>query len=270
MGGDTAAGGTRNVWTFWLPLRAFLLVGWLRVAVEKMVDPAWWSGEALRVYAARQSELSLPFVPPVVDAVVLPAVQVVAVLVVVLQLVTAAGFLTRRWFPAALCLGSAMNVVFVATGSVNPSAFYLVMQLGLLGAVWEGAVDGRIREPGRTTLWTSAVVAAAGLLMLPFIRTLAPAEIIADPASMLAFLAALAGGSGLLRWVLYHNRARQGLLEAVGRARRVLPVLPRGRVWWTGPRPTEPLTPRVPVVPRAAVDEPAVADLAGSEEPVRP
>jgi hypothetical protein len=207
IGTTARAGDWEAARVLWLPIRVFLVAGWLRAAVAKAIDPSWWSGEQLLAFLSQQRGLELPLVRSLVDTVIEPAAAVVAGLVVVAQFATAVGFLTRRWFEAALHLGIGLNLAFLAMGAVNPSAFYVVMQLSLLAALREGVVDGRPRAPGRSGVIGSLAVTALGLSMLPFVRTLEPSAVIEDPAIMLAFLALLAGGSGLLRWLL-HARSR--------------------------------------------------------------
>src|SRR3712207_202863 len=33
-----------------LPIRVFLGLGWLRAAIEKLIEPMWWDGTALRFF----------------------------------------------------------------------------------------------------------------------------------------------------------------------------------------------------------------------------
>ena len=214
----------------WLPMRVFLAAGWVRAVAEKVPDPDWWSGAVIRAFVEDQRDAALPLAGPIVDHGIVPAVAVVAVLVVLVEVATAVGFLTRRWFVPALRLGSSLNVAFVVMGRIDPSAFYLVMQLTLLLALSEGAVDGRVRRPTRRTMIASVALGAGGLAMLPFIQTLRPAEVVHDPAIMLAFLAALASGMGLLRWALHE---RPGLAASVSTTLR---ARVRRRSWGSGSR----------------------------------
>lgn len=187
-GAHKAASASTSLALVTLPARLFLIFGWLRAAVEKGIDPQWWNGTKLLTFVDEQQDTMLSFMSPIVDAVVVPFAAPVAALVLLTQLGVTAMLLTTRRLGAGLVLASAMNVIFVLMGAVTPSAFYLVLQLTLLLAVAESTGwFNRLRR--------FAVVVGGGafaLAMTPFISTLHPAEVIHDPAIMLATVGALA------------------------------------------------------------------------------
>ena len=171
-----------------LPLRLFLAAGWLRAAAEKLIDKQWWSGNKLHSFLTNQHDEALPFLRPVMDHVIAPGAQMVAIIVVLTQL--ACGIAIAFGTPLRLALRWAvlLNVVFIMTGKVNPSAFYLVMEIVLLFAIAEGTMGVRPTSPSwRTVAWAGAFTAAA-IAVAPYIRTIEPAKVIDDPAMMLVFL----------------------------------------------------------------------------------
>ena len=168
-----------------LPLRWFLAAGWLRAAVEKIISVDWWTGAELDAFLAGQRLHMVDFFPSVVDAVIAPFSLPIAWIVVEMQLAIGLCLLLGRQVRLALWGGVLLNTVFVLAGAVNPSAFYLVMQLVLLLSLARAV-------PWRTSLGRAAGWLMGALAMLPFVRTVEPALVIDDPAAMLSFAAVLA------------------------------------------------------------------------------
>lgn len=189
-----------------LPLRLFLAAGWLRAAAEKLIDPEWWSGDALRAFLADQHHEALPFFRPVMTGLIAPLAVQVAIVVAVAQVLIGIAIAVGRPLRLALWAGVVLNVVFVMCGRVNPSAFYLVMEAALLYAISSGHLSHRVsREPGaRSFVWIGAWLAFAAA-MTPYVRTLEPADVIDDPAMMLVFLSVVMAATTFARWV--HHRA---------------------------------------------------------------
>ena len=168
-----------------LPLHLFLAAGWLRAGVEKLIDPAWWTGDSLMGFLEEQHAQMLPFFVPFADHVVGPLAPFVAWLVMWMQLGIAACLFTNRHVRPALWAGIVLNVMFTMAGRVNPSAFYLVMQVTLLFAL-SRPVGARI------ALRRAAVWLVPAAMFAPFARTIEPAHVIDDPALMLSFVSLLA------------------------------------------------------------------------------
>ena len=122
----------RAVAALLLPLRLFLAAGWLRAGVEKVIDPNWWTGDVLDRFLAEQRPHMLPFFRSFSDALIDPLAAPVAWLVVEVQIAIGLCLLLGRFPRRALWAGVALNVLFTMAGRVNPSAFYLVMELALL------------------------------------------------------------------------------------------------------------------------------------------
>jgi thiosulfate dehydrogenase [quinone] large subunit len=168
-----------------LPLQLFLAAGWLRAGVEKVIDPDWWSGGYLRGFLAEQRPHMLPWFRPLADWIFDPLAPVVAWAVLLIQLGVGACLLCNRHVQRALWAGIALNVCFVMAGRVNPSAFYLVMEIALLFAL-SRAVSETIAVR-RAIAWL-----VPATLLAPFAGSLHPAAAIDDPALMLAFLCVIA------------------------------------------------------------------------------
>jgi len=175
----------RSVRTLLFPFQLFLAAGWARAAVEKLIDPTWWNGDQLQRFVDDQRPLMLPWFRVFADDVVSPLAPAVAWLVLVTQVAIAGCLIVNRNVKQALWAGIVLNVVFTMAGRVNPSAFYLVMQLALLFAL-SRPVSTQIALR-RAALWSIPALA-----VLPFARTVHPAHVIDDPALMLSFIAALA------------------------------------------------------------------------------
>ncbi|WP_040493133.1 hypothetical protein [Ilumatobacter nonamiensis] len=167
------------------PMYLFLIAGWFRAGVEKVIDPSWWTGEYLLDFLGEQRGDMLPFFVPFADSVLEPLAPVVAWFVVWTQLMIAVCLVTNRHVRLALWAGIVLNLSFTMVGRVNPSAFYLVMQVTLLFAL-SRPVALRIAAR-RATLWLVPALAFA-----PFARTLDPHLVIDDPALMLSFVSLLA------------------------------------------------------------------------------
>ncbi len=167
----------------------FLAAGWLRVAVENTTTAGWWSGEAVRAFLATDTGNAVAFYEPFLTRVVDPLAAGVAAVVVTVEAVVAASLALNRRPVAALLAGAFLNVQFMLAGAVNPSAFYLVIAMVILLWRFDERSAGAHRRTLARRLAVGAAVAATGLV--PFIRTLAPAEVIMDPAIVLAFLGVL-------------------------------------------------------------------------------
>ncbi len=85
--------------------------------------------------------------------------------------------------------GGFLNVQFMLAGVVNPSAFYVVIAMVILLWRFDERVAGARRRTLARRLAMGAAAVATGLV--PFIKTLAPAEVIVDPAIVLGFLGVL-------------------------------------------------------------------------------
>jgi uncharacterized membrane protein YphA (DoxX/SURF4 family) len=197
----------RSVAALLLPLRLFLAAGWLRAGVEKLIEPEWWTGDLLAEFLNEQRAEMLLFFRSFSDAFVLPFTGPVAWLVVEGQIAIGVCLLLGRYTKQALWAGVVLNLTFVMSGRVNPSAFYLVMEMVLLFALSRPVtVNAAVR---RALLWSIPAMAA-----LPFARTIAPAEVIDDPALMLSFVSGLAAITTL---ALVSGNERQAICSSPDR-----------------------------------------------------
>lgn len=223
---------------FLLPLRVFIAVGWLRASTEKLIDPSWYEGSALREFITDQlswSQEAFPFYGWLMQHVLLPNATAVGLGVMTLQLVIGVAILVGMVTNGALIAGLALNVSFLMAGVPNPSAFYVVIQLVLLfgGAGAVLGVDARLsqrvtnpllvapsklmagdlRKRRRVFRLIAVVCAALAVAMLPFVSTLDPAHVVDDPALILLTMflvgAAMAGVSAVAATGVDTQRERE-------------------------------------------------------------
>lgn len=174
--------------TAWiLIVELFLGLGWARATVEKVIDPAWWSGEALRRFVTDHDRLALDWFEPFLSGVVVPLAVPVGLVVLVAEGLAAFTFLAGRGRSIGLTAGIGLNLTFLAAGAVNPSAFYLVLQ----GALAIALIERRDADLGRTLFGLEVIVMTTAFMSAPSIRTLHPARVIDDAAVMVVTLAAL-------------------------------------------------------------------------------
>ncbi len=177
-----------NVPSWALVTQLFIGMGWLRAATEKVIDPAWWRGGVLLGFLDAHRPLTVGWYRPFVDLVVEPYAVTIGLIVVLAQLFAGTALITGRRMKEGLAVGLFLNLNFVAAGAVNPSAFYLVCQGAL--ALWL-AERARRSSTLDALRGTSLVAGSIGVMSLPFITTLHPAEVIDDPAIMLVTASAL-------------------------------------------------------------------------------
>jgi uncharacterized membrane protein YphA (DoxX/SURF4 family) len=205
-------------WLALLPVRLFLAAGWLRAGIEKVIDPDWWRGDTVRTYLVVHHDAALPFARGAMDSTLRPAAVTVAAVVVVAELACGLALAIGVRLRDALWIGVVLNVAFVATGQVNPSTFYLVMELGLLLALAGGTIGPHRGEAWRPRWYAWAACFAATVGFAPFIRTLDPKHVIDDPAVTLSFLSLLSG-IGLALASHHAGRAAPDLRVSVWGAR---------------------------------------------------
>jgi thiosulfate dehydrogenase [quinone] large subunit len=193
-----------------LPVRIFLAAGWLRSGAEKLIEPEWWHGTELRDFLHAQHDHALPFFRPVMDHLIAPAAVGVALVVLIAQLLCGLMIVSGKGLRLAVRCGLIMNVVFILAGRVNPSVFYIVLELVLLLAIADDVLGVRASTPSRRTLVASALAGVVALALVPYIGTIEPAHVIDDPAIILVFLATIVGVTLLVRHATHpaHHETR--------------------------------------------------------------
>jgi thiosulfate dehydrogenase [quinone] large subunit len=198
---------------YMLPLRLFIGLGWTRAGLEKLIDVEWHSGASLTAFFTGQIDdrmIYFPFYERLVNHLFMPHVQLLSWIIIVGELLAGLaiglGLLTKP----ALLGGLFMNMNFLLVGRVNPSAFYIIIQVALLSAN-AGAVLGldalaARRRPFRhsqnrqaflllaISLWVIAV------LDVPYIRDFSPHSV-TDPAMLLFILSILSGLSSFITFM---------------------------------------------------------------------
>ena len=186
-----------------LPLRLFLAAGWLRAGAEKLIDPQWWNGNDLRTFLTTQHNEALPFFRPIMDRLIAPGAQTVAIVVVITQLACGLAIAIGKPLRLALRWVFLLNVVFIMAGRVNPSAFYLVMEIVLLFAIADGTIGVRPTTPSWRTMAAAGTSAVLAIAVAPYIRTIEPSKVIEDPAMMLVFLGFVITATLIVRSATY-------------------------------------------------------------------
>ncbi len=189
-----------------LLIQLFIGLGWTRAGVEKLISSEWWDGTELDAFLGEHTEQTVSWYQPVIDLVVAPGVIVISFVVMTLQFLLGAALVTNKHVGIALGVGMFLNLNFIAAGAVSPSVFYLLAQGAVL--LW---IADRSRAGSTTDILEVVMMASATLAVIsaPWIRTLAPAEVIDDPALMLSTI----GGFGALCSFLTYHRLRQGLSQ---------------------------------------------------------
>jgi hypothetical protein len=237
-----------------LPIRVFLCVGWLRTGIEKLIDAHWWNGDTLRAFLDQHRAAALPPLRPVMEHAFQPLALVVAFVVMATEIGCGLAIGMGRPLRAALRWGLLLNTVFMLCGQVNPSAFYLVMEMVLLVAVADGTIGTRPTPPThRTYVLAAALLVVAGALVA-YVRTLEPAKVITDPAIMLVFLALLQAATLVLRCVFAKTATRSSKSSSVWTQRLTS---------WARARPEPHVTRSVGVSPGQRVTEPRVVCALG-------
>jgi len=198
-----------------LPIRVFLAVGWLRSGIEKLIDAHWWNGDGLRAFLDQHRTAAVPPFRPVMEHAIQPLTLVVAFVVMATEIGCGLAIGIGRPLRAALRWGFLLNTVFILCGQVNPSAFYLVMEMVLLVAVADGTIGTRPTPPTRRTYGLAAALLVVAGVLTTFVRTLEPAKVITDPAMMLLFLALLQAATLVLRCVFAKMATRSSKSTSV-------------------------------------------------------
>jgi thiosulfate dehydrogenase (quinone) large subunit len=213
-----------------VPLRLFIGVGWIRASLEKLVSGSWMNGSALKEFFNQQLASGLvvfPFYKRLITTVFAPNALTMSWVILVGQMLVGLAILLGFLTNFALIWGLFMNLNFILAGRVNPSAFYIVIQVALLVAN-AGAVLGldrllsrrlqfclmtaqcgtvnRLWRLERVCFFLSAIVAMiTGLSVIPFIHDFGPTSI-DDPAMLLLVMSVVTGMTVLITAVRLRPR----------------------------------------------------------------
>ena len=135
--------GKQHQAQYLVPLRLFIAIGWLRAAMEKLFDGHWRDGSKLQSFFDAQiaaNHVPFPAYQGLMEGFFSQQVVLMSWLVAVGQLLAGIAIFTGTLTTAALVGAMFLNVNFMLAGRVNPSAFYLMMELVLLqskaGNLW--------------------------------------------------------------------------------------------------------------------------------------
>jgi hypothetical protein len=166
----------------------FFGLGWLRATAEKVISIDWWTGATVQSFVADHAEATLPWFLPAATGAAAVA-PVTSLLVLAAEAAIGLALVVNRKVAAALAAAITLNLAFVATGAVNPSAFYLIGQ----GAIVLWLVGRRTPSAAVSTglRIATAVAVALAAISVPAISTIHPADVIDDPAIMVGMLGAM-------------------------------------------------------------------------------
>ncbi|MGZ7087155.1 MAG: hypothetical protein ACXVIH_12575, partial [Ilumatobacteraceae bacterium] len=198
-----------------VPIRVFLAVGWLRAGIEKLIDPRWWNGSGLRAFLAANDASAVPPFRPIMEHAIHPLAILVAFVVMATEIACAIAIGVGRPMRAALRWATILNITFVLCGQVNPSAFYLVMQIVLLVAIADGTIGTRPSLPSRRTYALAGALFSTAVFLVQYIRTIEPARVIGDPAIVLVFLAVIEVTTLLLRCVFANTESQSSKSRSI-------------------------------------------------------
>lgn len=190
-----------------LLLRAFLAFAWLRAAFDKVADPAWWDGTVVTSFLTGGSGAEpLTGFQVFAEATLLRAPALTAALVLLAELAIGFGILTGFRFDVALGLGVGLSLMFLAAGRINPAAFYLVIQLALLGSP-----AGRVYRLDRWATpkvahWAPWAVVWAVSVLVWSVASAGPLSTgsVSEPAAVVGFLSLFALATVGLLWRREH------------------------------------------------------------------
>lgn len=135
--------GKQHQAQYLVPLRLFIGLGWLRAAFEKLFDSHWRDGSKLLSFFDTQimgNHIPFGAYQALIEGVFSQHAVIMGWLVAVGQLLVGLAILTGTLTSAALLAAMFLNINFMLAGRVNPSAFYLIIELVLLqskaGQLW--------------------------------------------------------------------------------------------------------------------------------------
>lgn len=205
-----------------IPLRLFIGVGWVRAGLEKWIDAGWHDGSSLLAFFQEQisgGQVTFPFYQALMQGPFATRLQALSWVIMLGQMLVGIALLAGFFTNFALLCGMFMNFNFIFAGEINPSAFYIVIQMALfIGST--GAIIGidqllarRVpfcflvaQPPGssnclrveRATFSAMALLAlVAALVAFPYIRDFGPHSV-EDPAMVLLVISTVIGLSAAI------------------------------------------------------------------------
>jgi thiosulfate dehydrogenase [quinone] large subunit len=215
-----------------IPLRLFIGIGWVRAGLEKFMDAGWPQGTALVDFFNQHSSSSIvvfPFYRDLIQNVFAPNGLALSWLIMAGQILVGVAILTGAFTNFALLCGLFMNVNFILSEEVSPSAFYVVIQVvflvtnvgyylgldamlakkipvGLLVAQPYALRKYRRLERG-IYLGAATALMSLALAVIPYIRDFSPHSV-DDPAMLLLVLAVISGLSALITAVKFPQKGK--------------------------------------------------------------
>ncbi len=211
------------------PLRLFIGIGWVRAGLEKLIEAGWHDGSSLVAFFNQQvtgGHVSFPFYQAIIQDLFATHALSLSWVIMIGQLLVGMAVLAGFFTNFALLCGLFMNFNFIFAGQVNPSAFYVVIQMALFignaGAIigidrflsrkipvcfLVAESDGVRKLLGveRATFLTIGILSlGSALFAVPYIRDFSPHSV-DDPAMILLVLSIIIGLSALITWMRYQK-----------------------------------------------------------------
>ena len=118
-----------------VPLRVFLGIGWVRASIEKIEDPIWSEKNGKLKNLLEESinnGIAFNFYEEFLIEIVIPNIEIWANIIIIGQALCGVSLILGAFTNLGLLGAMFMNFNFILIGAVNPSVFYIIVQLVLL------------------------------------------------------------------------------------------------------------------------------------------
>lgn len=127
--------GKKHQAQYLVPLRLFIGLGWIRAGLEKLFDNQWLDGYKLLAFFEAQivgNQIPFPAYQTMIEGVFSQHTIFMSWLIAIGELLVGIAIFTGTLTSTALLTAMFLNMNFMLAGSVNPSAFYLIIEMVLL------------------------------------------------------------------------------------------------------------------------------------------
>ena len=165
-------------------LELFLVLGWGRAAVAKLMSAPWRDGTQLQEFIADHDPLTIGWYRPLANLISSNGTWLWAAFIVAVELAIAISLFIGRGTAVAIATAIFLNVNFILAGQGNPSIFYILMQVAVGLWLVEGPLPRSMARSATRVVGLLAVVLVVATV--PYLKTLDPHAVIDDPAAVLA------------------------------------------------------------------------------------
>ena len=121
--------------SYLVPLRVFLGIGWVRASIEKIEDPIWSEKNGKLKNLLEESinnGIAFNFYEEFLIEIIIPNIEIWANIIIIGQALCGVSLILGAFTNLGLLGAMFMNFNFILIGAVNPSVFYIIVQLVLL------------------------------------------------------------------------------------------------------------------------------------------